>query len=313
MSDLIVAIGIAAIGDNMMGQESAMTVRQLWDGQALLGEGPVWDAARNCLWFVDIKAPAVHRHDPATGHTDSWAAPAPVGWVLPADNGLLLAGLKTGLHRFDPADGSFTHLSDVESDAPGNRLNDATIGPDGIVWFGSMDDSHEQQSGRVYRWDGERVAATGIDPVCITNGPAVSPDGRILYHVDTVAGIIHAVTIEADGSTGAMRDFATIDPADGNPDGVTCDSQGNVWVGIWGGWCARLYAPDGSILTEVKLPAANVTKVALGGPDLKTAYVTTAHIGLSDEERAGQPAAGNLFAFEVEVPGQRLPTVRMAR
>ena len=313
MSDLIAAIGIVTNGDNMMGQESTMTVRQLWDGQALLGEGPVWDAARDCLWFVDIKAPAVHRHDPATGQTSTWRAPTQVGWVLPAGDGILLAGLKTGLHRFDPATGAFDLITDVEPDLPGNRLNDATVGADGIVWFGSMDDAAEQDTGRFYRWDGERVTATGLAPVCITNGPDVSPEGGTLYHVDTLGGFIHAATIEADGSIGATRPFATIDPADGTPDGVTCDSAGNVWVGLWGGWCARLYAPDGSVLTEVKLPAANVTKVALGGPDLRTAYATTAHIGLSDEERAAQPAAGNLFAFEVEVPGQRLPTVRMPR
>lgn len=288
-----------------------MTVRQLWDGQALLGEGPVWDAARACLWFVDIKAPCVHRHDPATGQTDSWAAPAQVGWVLPASNGVLLAGLQTGLHRFDPATGAFDLITQVEPESPGNRLNDATVAPDGSVWFGSMDDAAEQDTGRFYRWDGERVTATGLPPVCITNGPAVSPDGATLYHVDTLGGVIHAAAIDADGNVGESRAFATIDPADGTPDGVTCDSAGNVWVGIWGGWCARLYAPDGSILTEVKLPAANVTKIALGGADLKTAYATTAHIGLSDEERAGQPAAGNLFVFAVDVPGQRLPPARL--
>ena len=101
----------------------------------------------------------------------------------------------------------------------------------------------------------------------------------------------------------STRIFAIIDPADGHPDGCSTDSAGNVWLGLWGGWRARLYAPDGSILREVRLPASNVTKIALGGPDLKTAFVTTARAGLDDAALAEQPEAGNVFAFPVEVAG----------
>jgi sugar lactone lactonase YvrE len=125
-----------------------------------------------------------------------------------------------------------------------------------------------------------------------------------------LAGVVHAIPVAVDGTTGEAREFVRIDPAHGNPDGVTVDSAGNVWVGLWGGWCARCYAPDGSLRREVRLPTANVTKVALGGADLKTAYVTTASIGLADAALAAQPEAGGLFAFEVDVPGQRPPLAR---
>jgi sugar lactone lactonase YvrE len=224
----------------------------------------------------------------------------------------MLAGLQTGLARFDPETGEFSHLADVEPDLPGNRLNDATVAQDGSVYFGSMDDGESGITGRVHRWDGQQVTTTAIDPVAITNGPGLSPDGATLYHVDTLGGVIHAVALSPDGTTGAARVFATIDPADGWPDGVTVDSGGNVWVGLWGGWCARCYAPDGTLRQEVRLPAANVTKIALGGPDLKTAYATTARKGLDDEALADQPDAGGLFAFDVEVAGQPLAPARLA-
>ena len=288
-------------------------IETVWRGGALLGEGPVWDAAAGVLWFVDIKGRRVHRLSPESGRVDAWDAPAPVGWVLPAEGGVMLAGLRTGIARFDPLTGAFDHLAHVEPDTPANRLNDATVAPDGTVWFGSMDDGESERSGRVYRWDGRSVHATAIDPVVITNGPGVSPDGRTLYHVDPAGGVIHAVAIGEDGAIGAVRDFARIDPADGSPDGVTVDAAGNVWVGLWNGWRARLYDPGGAIVTEVRLPAANVTKVALGGPDLTTAYATTASIGLDQEARAAQPDAGGLFSFRVEVPGQRLPPARLAK
>lgn len=287
-------------------------VRTVWAGGALLGEGPVWDAARQCLWLVDIKQRRVHRLDPATGGVETWSAPSYVGWVLPASDGTLVAGLRAGLARFDPADGAFTPLAEVEPDRPGNRLNDATVGADGSVWFGTMDDAEAEASGRVYRFRDGRVEAQPIAPAVVVNGPALSPDGRTLYHVDSAARTIHALSLTEDGTIGEARLFARVDPADGYPDGPSVDAAGNLWVGLWQGWRARLYAPDGAILREVRLPVANVTKVALGGPDLATAYVTTARIGLTHVERQAQPQAGDLFAFEVDTPGRALPLARLS-
>lgn len=291
---------------------AAGTVRTVWAGGALLGEGPVWDAARQLLWFVDIKQCRIHRLDPATGKADQWRTPSPVGWVFPSDDGGLIAGLKTGLARFDPDSGAIAMLAEVEPGLPGNRLNDATVGADGAIWFGTMDDAEFTTTGRVYRFANGAVRRLPIDPAVVVNGPALSPDGRTLYHVDSAARTIQAIDLAAEGTLGPPRVFARVADADGYPDGPSVDAAGNIWVGLWQGWRARLYAPDGAILTEVRLPAANVTKVALGGPDLRTAYVTTARIGLDDATLAGQPDAGNLFAFDVQTPGRALPLARLS-
>lgn len=278
-------------------------VRTVWEGAATLGEGPVWDARRQVLWFVDIKQRKVHCVDPATGASREWSAPDQVGWVLPASDGSLVAGLRTGLFRFEPESGQFHLVAEVEPRIATNRLNDATTAPDGCIFFGTMDDGESACSGRFYRWDGKTISPCNLDPVCITNGPALSPTGATLYHVDTIGGIIHAADLDAGGEVTGNREFARIAAADGNPDGCSVDAAGNIWVGLWGGWRARLYAPTGEILTEVRLPASNVTKVALGGPDMKTAFATTARAGLSAQELAAQPLAGSIFAFEVDTPG----------
>jgi len=283
-----------------------MTVRNVWSLGATLGEGPVWDARDAALWFVDIKQHRVHRFDPVSGETRSFDAPGQVGWVLPAADGGFLAGLQTGLHRFDPESGAFTLLTAVEPDRPGNRLNDATVAADGAVWFGSMDDGETDVTGQVHRFHAGTLTTSTIPPVVITNGPAVSPDGGTLYHVDTLGHTIHAVPVDG-ATTGTPRPFATIDAADGYPDGVTVDAEGGVWVGLWGGWSARRYAPDGTLDRIVRFPVANITKVAFGGDDLRTGFATSASKGLSDEDRADQPEAGSLFAFDVDVPGRVLP------
>src|SRR3569833_1616108 len=100
-------------------------VRSVLPVQATLGEGPVWVAREQALWFVDIFCRLVHRFDPASGDHKSYDAPAQVGWVLPADDGAFLAGLQTGVARFDPLDGRFDLIAPPAAARPGNRLNDA--------------------------------------------------------------------------------------------------------------------------------------------------------------------------------------------
>lgn len=268
--------------------------------QAQLGEGPVWDSGRGCLWCVDITAPAVHCIDPSSGERQSWPAPARIGWVLPGGGEKLIAGLADGLYEFSPANGTFNLIVGVEPDRPGNRINDGTRAPDGSIWFGTMDDAETAPTGRFYRFDG-RLQVCDIAPVCITNGPAVSPDGRLLYTVDTLAREIRVSSITEGGGLLDGQLFAVIAPEDGWPDGISCDRENGIWVGLWGGWRARRYDAAGRITDEVRLPAANVTKVALGGPDGRTAFATTARIGLGPGSDEDQPLAGDVFCFEVDV------------
>lgn len=97
--------------------------------------------------------------------------------------------------------------------------------------------------------------------------------------------------------------FAEIEDGAGYPDGPAADADGCVWTGLFAGWGARRYSPAGDPVGFVKLPVANVAKLALAGPDLKTVYATTAWKGLTAAERETQPLAGGLFRFEVDTPG----------
>jgi sugar lactone lactonase YvrE len=270
---------------------------------ATLGEGPVWIAREAALYFVDIKARKLFRFDPASHQLDAWDAPAQIGWVLPAADGGLVAGLQGGIHRFDARSGAFAPVVPVEADRPSNRLNDACTDPQGRIWFGTMDDGERGSSGAYYSYYRGMLAKADLPPVAITNGPAVSPDGRTLYHVDTRGGGIYACALEENGLLGPSRLFARIDPADGHPDGPTVDSEGCLWVGLFGSGEARRYAPDGSLVRTVRFPVSNITKLAFGGPDLRTVFATTARLHLSKEQLEREPEAGNLFSFRAEVPG----------
>ncbi|MFL6844074.1 MAG: SMP-30/gluconolactonase/LRE family protein [Allosphingosinicella sp.] len=282
--------------------------RNVWDLHCQLGEGPVW--ADGALWFTDIKRRHVHRYDPASGDKRSWSAPEQVGFVLPAEGGGFVAGLMSGLHRFDEATGRFTLIAEVEPDRPQNRLNDGVVDPSGRLWFGTMDNGENRKTGAFYRFERGAVSPTGISDIAITNGPALSPDGRILYFVDTLAGTIEAADVGEDGALGPRRPFVRIDASDGHPDGPTVDSEGCVWIGLYGGWEARRFSPAGEQVGAVRFPVANITKIAFGGEDLRTVYATTARQLLEPEALEGQPEAGDLFEFRAEVPG--IPCHRVA-
>jgi D-xylonolactonase len=284
--------------------------RNAWPLAAELGEGPVWVQRDHALWFVDIKKQQIHRYDLADGSKNSWDAREQVGFVFPAERGGFVAGLQSGLYHFDDKSGGFELIAKVEADKPDNRLNDGVVDPQGRLWFGTMDNKEKAKSGAFYCFADGKVTATGIDDIAITNGPAVSPDGRLLYLVDTLKGTIEVADIGDDGSLDNRRPFTRIEKSDGHPDGPTIDSNGYLWISLYAGWEVRRYSPAGDLVERVRFPVANITKIAFGGEDLRTAYATTARQLLKPEDIAKQPQIGDLFEFRVDVPGVICPLVR---
>lgn len=280
--------------------------RNVWSVECELGEGPVW--VDGALWFVDIKKRRIHRFAPADGARRSWDAPEQIGFLLPADGGGFVAGLQSGLHRFDPESGAFSLVAEVEPDRPGNRLNDGVVDPSGRLWFGTMDDGESAPTGSFYSYRRGALRHSGLPTIAITNGPALSLDGRILYWVDTLGQTIHACRVAEDGTLGGSRLLVKLGAKEGFPDGPTVDSAGCVWISLYWGWEARRYSPAGELLERVSFPVSNITKIAFGGDDCRTAFATTARQGIRPDAMGKQPDAGALFAFEVDVPG--LPSPR---
>jgi sugar lactone lactonase YvrE len=282
----------------------------IWQLGGPLLEGPVWVERDAALWFTDIKRQRIYRYDPANGSQRTWDAPDQVGFVLPVERGGFVAGLKSGLHRFDERDGTFTPLCDPEPELPGNRLNDGTVDPKGRLWFGTMDDGEAATTGAIFRLGADGRCARESPFYSITNGPALSPDGRTLYHTDTLGGLMYACDVSEDGHLSNRRLFASVPSEEGYPDGPTVDAEGCVWTGLYMGWAVRRYSPAGEVLENIPFPVDAITKIAFGGPDLKTVYATTAakHLGAGDLEE--RPQSGDLFRFEVSVPGLPSFTIR---
>lgn len=278
------------------------TARCVWDVGARLGEGPVWDARDGSVWFVDIETPAIHRYRLADEQKQSWTPPWRVTAIWPRRAGGFVAHSERGFAVIDPVADRYDLFHDTEPGLPRNRSNDGKIDSAGRFWSGTMDDIKQQDSGSLYRLDADR-SVTRIDGgYRITNGPAFSLDGRTMYHTDTFRRTIYAFDVAADGAATGKRDFLRFgEETVGNPDGMTVDAEGCLWVAFWDGWCVRRYSPDAKLLGERRVPAAQVTSVVFAGDELERMFVTSAADGL---EKAGDHAlAGGLF--EIEAPGVR--------
>ena len=263
---------------------------------ATLGEGPVWDARDQALYWLDIPQSRVHRMD-ADGSFASWDVGQPVGAMVPRASGGMVVAVRDGFMALDLVSGELAMLAAVEQDRPENRMNDGACDRAGRFYAGTMADDERPAAGALYRLDPDLRVTTLLTGVGISNGIGWSPDERLMYYVDSHA---HQVDVfDYDPATGAIdgrRRFAAVGQGDVVPDGLTVDADGGVWVAVWGGSAVLRHDPGGQLREALELPAAQVTSCTFGGPELDRLYITTA-------DGPGEHA-GALFACEPGVTGQ---------
>jgi sugar lactone lactonase YvrE len=261
-----------------------------------LGEGPVWDPARQRLLWVDIMAGDVHegRLGDRIEPTRTWSFDGSVGAVAVAADGDLLVAERETLTRVH-TDGSRTHLARVLPQGSPGRLNDGAVDPSGRFLVGSLGNDREV----LVRFE-DGGCTTIDDDLTLSNGLAWNPAGDRFYSVDTLS---HTVYVR-DYPTGARTVLFTV--TDGYPDGLCADADGNLWLAVWGGGRVECRSPAGALLAVVEVDAPHTSSVAFAGPDLDVLVITTATQNLSPADLAAHPLSGRLFTARVGVAG--LPT-----
>ncbi len=279
------------------------------DAAATLGEGPVWDEEQQRLLWVDILPGLVHRFDPATGSDDTFGVGKPVGSASLRRAGGLVLAVEDGFALLDPGWQRLEQVAVIDHAGPPARFNEGKCDPAGRFLAGTMAYDQTPGAGSLYRLDPGLAVTKLLDGVTISNGLAWSADGTTMYYIDTPTQGVDAFHYDIEtGRLANRRRVVDIPAAAGLPDGMTIDSDGCLWVALYGGSAVHRYAPDGHLDATVYFPATNITCPVFGARGFDQLYVTSARDGLDERQLAAQPHAGAVFAVDVGargLPGRR--------
>lgn len=273
------------------------------------GEGPVWHAAEQALYWTDINRFLIHRFDSRSGAVNSWFFEEPVTALALTDvEDSLVVALGSHVILWKPGSNARLDFGFLLPGSPAVRLNDGRADPAGRFWVGSM----RNNVGR----DGSSCEAGGTDGILycihpdgkveewkrgigISNTLCWNPEFTSFYFGDSLANVIYVY--DFDLATGAISNerpfFAGFER--GLPDGSALDNEGFLWNCRYGGSCIVRVSPSGEVDRVVEMPTQNITSCTFGGRDLKTLFVTTA----ANPTACGDRLMGGLFAIECDVAG----------
>jgi sugar lactone lactonase YvrE len=259
----------------------------------LVGESALWDPAGQALFYLDIVGRKVHRHDPATGETRTWATPTSCGALALRKGGGAVVAQADGIHALDLATGGFERLAALEGTHPRARFNDGRTDRQGRFVLGLSDSSFEdtQAIGGIYSLGTDHALRRLDGDICFSNSPCFSPDGRTFYFADSHAYAVYVYDYDpATGGLGERRPFVDTRPLGGMPDGATVDADGLIWMAIFRAGKIAAFRPDGAVERLVEVPVSQVSSVNFGGPGLGQLYFTsldTSYFGDPPEDGAG--------------------------
>jgi len=282
-------------------EKSALNYEVVLPHRCLLGEGPVWDARRKSISWIDILNRQIHEYAVITGKHHTITLEQMVGAIaLCQDENWILAALQDGIYQLNRSGTEIKLLCDPEAQSPGNRFNDGKCDPAGRFWVGSLSLTEQPGAGNLYRVEIDGSYRSQVQGTTISNGMAWSPEGRTFYYIDTPTRQVMAYDYHADsGVISNPRVALMIPEAEGYPDGMTIDEHGMLWIAHWDGWQVARWDPHtGKKLLSIRLPVARITSCTFGGDDLNDLYITSASKELPEKEKANQPLAGSLFVVK---------------
>lgn len=263
----------------------------------LLGECPFWDSLHQTLFWIDIDLGLLFEYEPGSNNLKTHQIGQKLGSIALTSTDRLLLATEFGFAFYRPGDPPPNNFLEVIPKGVGAMFNDGKVSPEGEFWVGSKG---PRGSAKLYRLNHDLTVDSVIDGISISNGIGWSLDGKYFFHTDSLDHSIYRYTLQGKKLT--KKDvFYT--PPQGTPDGLTIDSDGNLWVAIWDGGRVVQLSPTGEELAHIILPVSRPTSVTFGGPDLRTIFITSASVDLSENEKSAQPNAGALFSMRIEVSG----------
>jgi sugar lactone lactonase YvrE len=273
----------------------------LYDIKATLGEGPVWDARTETLYWIDILNKRIYANGDVFLESDET-----IGCLSLRKDGGLIFTKRFSFWTCDSDSSQLTLLSTLENEPANNRFNDGKCDPRGRFLAGTMDMGETDPNGSLYLFDGQSVTKL-LGNVTISNGLTWSPDYKTLYYIDTPTHEVKAFDYDLEtGAIANMRVVIQLSDSLGHPDGMTSDTQGNLWIAMWGGAQVTKWNPNTrQLLEQIPVPAKNVSCCVFGGKNMNELYITSARVGLDEDALKQYPLTGGVFRLETNVEGMQ--------
>lgn len=283
-----------------------MQAELLFDAKALLGEGPVWEARTQTLYWLDILNKRVYADGELLAELNDF-----IGCMAPRKSGGLILTTRFSFASLEVETTKLTLLSSLKNEPSNNRFNDGKCNPRGRFLAGTMDMGETTPAGSLYSFDGKSITKL-LSSTTISNGMTWSPDYKTFYYIDTPTREVKA--FDYDLETGAIANphiAVRVPESLGWPDGMTSDMQGNLWIAMWGGAQVTKWDPNtGKLLEQISVPALNVSSCIFGGKNLNELYITSARKGLDEAALTRYPLTGGVFRLQTKVEG--MPTFEFA-
>ena len=278
-----------------------MKAELLYGIKATLGEGPVWDAHTGTLYWIDIINKRIYTNADVFLETDET-----IGCLSLRKGGGLIFTKRASIWTCEPDSSNLTLVHALKDEPAANRFNDGKCDPRGRFLAGTMDMDETGPNGALYSFDGTSTTRL-FDNITISNGLAWSPDYKTLYYIDTPSHEVKAFDYDLEnGTIGGMRVVFKVSKTLGHPDGMTSDTQGNLWIAMWGGAKITKWNPNtGQLLEQIPVPAKNVSSCVFGGKNMNELFITSARVGLDEETMKQYPLTGGVFYLKTDVEGMQ--------
>ncbi|MBO9672429.1 MAG: SMP-30/gluconolactonase/LRE family protein [Sphingobacteriaceae bacterium] len=275
----------------------------IYKADLILGEGARWHAGWQKFLFVDIKGKLIGTCNPVNGKIATKKIGAMPGMLAPAWKDQLLVALQGKLALMNFETGKMQTLVKFNEDAQ-NRSNDGACDALGRLWVGTMHVNAKHGAGNLYCYDQNKLIKK-IRGTNVSNGICWSPDYKTMYYIDSFSYQIKAFDYDlATGNINNEQIVVQITETNTLADGMCIDTEGMLWVAMWGGSCVNRYNPlTGECIGKIEVNAPHVTSCAFGGEHMNQMLITTAKDGLSTEALRLHPHSGSLFSVKLKVTG----------
>lgn len=282
-----------------------MEVTLIPHAKMTLGEGPIWDKQMQRLYWVDIEEKKLYHYQPDTKEMDFLSLPQKISAFALKTNQEMIIVLEDGFYELDLNNGKVELIEHVEKELEDNRFNDGKCDAKGRFFAGTMNTGDKQDQGALYCLDENLKIEQKLDGLGLSNGLAWSSDNQSMYLIDTAKDAVYQFDYDLETSSMSnQKQIINFQEEEGFPDGMTIDSEDNLWIAHYGGAKVSRWNPrTGEKLSEMKLPALNITSCTFGGKNLDELYITTARDGMDEGQLEKYPLSGRVLQVRAEVKG----------